>query len=74
MRTFRFDTTLRVTLADGALSIMTPTITVEAPDEVMALSYLPTLATELCQDMGSFWFDGQPVKVEVTNHFLHPAD
>lgn len=65
MAIFRFDTGMRVVLANGTVDKIRKEIAVEADSEREAREYLPSVATESCHDAGSRWFDAPPETIEV---------
>jgi hypothetical protein len=54
---FWFDVHVTVHLEDGSTPSMRLDVPVEAPSEDVARGYLKSVATEVCHDEGSNWFD-----------------
>jgi hypothetical protein len=66
-RLFRFYTELHVTLANGEAVNIHREILVEAPDADYAQLHLRSVATEMCHDAGSDWFDAPVDDVRIVN-------
>jgi hypothetical protein len=65
MARYRYRAHLRVELQDGTRTERLQEIRIEADDETLARSWLPTIASDMCHDAGSRWFDAPPEKVSV---------
>lgn len=65
MANYRFRTLLQIQLQDGTRTERLQEIRIEADDETLARSWLPTIASDMCRDAGSRWFDAPPERVNI---------
>jgi hypothetical protein len=65
MPVYRFRAHLRVRLQDGSRVQRLQDIAIDAGFEAQARGWLPTIATDICHDAGSRWFDAPPEAVRV---------
>lgn len=65
VKTFHFECKLRVSLQNGEDVTVWKTVAVEASSGTEAQSHVRSIATEMCHDAGSRWFDVPVEDVEV---------
>lgn len=74
MDNFTFRTTLSVLLQGGMIDTIMRDIAVEGYDAEDAQSHLRSVATELCHDQGSRWFDAPVEEVDIVTATLVRKD